>query len=32
MDADDIMARQVEQLDREKREMQMRLKLQDKRV
>jgi hypothetical protein len=32
MDADDIMARQVEQLDREKREMQMKLKLQDKRV
>jgi translation initiation factor 3 subunit A len=32
MDADDIMARQVEQLDREKREMQMKLKLQEKRV
>ena len=31
MDADDIMARQVEQLDREKREMQMKLKLQKKR-
>ena len=28
----DIMARQVEQLDREKREMQMKLKLQEKRV
>lgn len=32
MDADDIMARQVEQLDREKKEMQMKLKLQEKRV
>ena len=32
MDADDIMARQVEQLDREKREMQNKLKLQEKRV
>ncbi len=32
MDADDIMARQVERLDREKRGMQMELKLQEKRV
>ena len=32
MDADDIMARQVEQLDREKRDMQNKLKLQEKRV
>ena len=32
MDADDIMARQVEQLDREKKEMQTKLKSQEKRV
>ncbi|XP_028403278.1 eukaryotic translation initiation factor 3 subunit A-like [Dendronephthya gigantea] len=32
MDADDIMARQVEQLDREKKETQHKLRLQEKRV
>ena len=32
MDADDILARQVEQLDREKRELQLRLKTQEKKV
>ena len=32
MDADDILARQVEQLDKEKRELQIRLKTQEKKV
>lgn len=32
MDADDILARQVEQLDKEKRELQTRLKTQEKKV
>ena len=32
MDADDILARQVEQLDKEKKELQMRLKTQEKKV
>ena len=32
MGADDIIARQVEQLDKEKRELQTRLKTQEKKV
>lgn len=32
MDADDILARQVEQLDKEKKELQIRLKTQEKKV
>ena len=32
MDAHDILARQVEQLDKEKRELQIRLKTQEKKV
>jgi len=32
MDADDILARQVEQLDKEKRELQIRQKTQEKKV
>jgi len=32
MDADDILARQVEQLDKEKRELQIKLKTQEKKV